>query len=341
MRTKRNSLLSKFLLGISLAFSLSGCALFEPQRYFEKGFIEMTSGIHTPERTSYPVPSKETCSAAYRQQNNLTLADLRNAINYGLLQNVLSQQTGGNLYAPYEVQKMQLIQLSRATNQELVAGNFAAATNNMAQIDAMLTPKSLGTYLTGCFRYTQTTLTNAVTKGENLLLQMSTEMASGLKNVKIPQPTPETCANSYSYTHPAFVNFQNAAFGEMVLNAMGVYTTGQTPQEIMSQVIQLSECCDLYSTIMNVSNTFNQAVSEAQNNANYTNIISFFSQYLQIPQLVNYQVGCFKLSQKMHQKLTVWTKWSQYYNQRKHYLETHHLGVYRTPISKRTSTPMS
>ena len=156
----------------------------------------MTSSIHTPERTSYPAPSKETCSAAYRQQNNLTLADLRNAIDYGLLQNVLSQQTGGNLYAPYEVQKMQLIQLSRATNQALVAGHFAAATNNMAQIDAMLTPKSLGTYLTGCFRYTQTTLTNAVAKGDNLLLQMSTEMASGIKNVKIPQPTPETCANS-------------------------------------------------------------------------------------------------------------------------------------------------
>ena len=341
MRTKRNSLLSKFLLGISLAFSLSGCALFEPQRYFEKGFIEMTSGIHTPERTSYPVPSKETCSAAYRQQNNLTLADLRNAINYGLLQNVLSQQTGGNLYVPYEAQKMQLIQLSQATNQELVAGNFAAATNNMAQIDAMLTPKSLGTYLTGCFRYTQTTLTNAVAKGENLLLQMSTEMASGLKNVKIPQPTLKTCANSYFYTHPAFENLANAAFGEMALNAIGVYTTGETPQEIMSQVIQLSECCDLYSTIMNVNNTFMNAVSKAQNNANYTNIIPIFAQ-LHPPQLANYYVGCSKIWQTIHHKAVVWTKWSQYYSQRKHYLETHHLGVYRTPISnKPTSTPMS
>ncbi|MBQ3818766.1 MAG: hypothetical protein II846_06360 [Acetobacter sp.] len=341
MRTKRNSLLSKFLLGISLAFSLSGCALFEPQRYFEKGFIEMTSGIHTPERTHYPAPSKETCSATYRQQNNLTVADLRNAINYGLLQNVLSQQTGGNLYVPYEAQKMQLIQLSQATNQELVAGNFAAATNNMAQIDAMLTPKSLGTYLTGCFRYTQTTLTNAVAKGENLLLQMSTEMASGLKNVKIPQPTLKTCANSYFYTHPAFENLANAAFGEMALNAIGVYTTGETPQEIMSQVIQLSECCDLYSTIMNVNNTFMNAVSKAQNNANYTNIIPIFAQ-LHPPQLANYYVGCSKIWQTIHHKAVVWTKWSQYYSQRKHYLETHHLGVYRTPISnKPTSTPMS
>ena len=341
MRTKQCSLLSKFLLGMSLAFSLSGCALFEPQRYLEKGFIEMTSSIYTPERTHYPAPSKETCSAAYRQQNNLTVADLRNAINYGLLQNVLSQQTGGNLYAPYEVQKMKLIQLSRATNQELVAGNFAAATNNMAQIDAMLTPKSLGTYLTGCFRYTQTTLTNAVTKGENLLLQMSTEMASGLKNVKIPQPTPETCANSYFYTHPKFFNFDNAAFGEMALNAIGVYTTGKTPQEIMSQVIQLSECCNLYSTIMNVNSTFMNALSEAQNNANYTNLTSFLSQYLQPPQLANYYVGCDNISQKTHQKATVWTTLAQYYNQRKHYLETHHLGAYRTPISKPTSKPMS
>ena len=318
----------------------SGCALFEPQRYLEKGFIEMTSSIYTPERTHYPASSKETCSAAYRQQNNLTVADLRNAINYGLLQNVLSQQTGGNLYAPYEVQKMKLIQLSRATNQELVAGNFAAATNNMAQIDAMLTPKSLGTYLTGCLRYTQTTLTNAVTKGENLLLQMSTEMASGMKNVKIPQPTLKTCANSYVYTHPKFFNLANAAYGEMALNAMGVYTTGETPQEIMSQVIHLSECCDLYSTIMNVNNTFMNAVSEAQNNANYTNLISFVPQYLQPLQLANYYVGCWKLGQKMHQKLTTWTQ-AQYYSQRKHYLETHHLGVYRTPLSKRTSTPMS
>ncbi|MBQ3818245.1 MAG: hypothetical protein II846_03660 [Acetobacter sp.] len=300
----------------------------------------MTSGIHTPERTHYPALSKETCSAAYRQQNNLTLADLRNAINYGLLQNVLSQQTGGNLYAPYEVQKMQLIQLSRATNQALVAGNFTAATNNMAQIDAMLTPKSLGIYLTGCFRYTQTTLTNAVTKGENLLLQMSTEMASGLKNVKIPQPTPETCATSYLYTHPALVNLQNASLAEWAVSAVGVYTTGETPQEIMSQVIHLSECCDLYSTVMNVNNTFMNAVSEAQNNANYTKLTSFFLQYLHPPQLANYYVGCWKLGQKMHQKLTTWTQ-AQYYSQRKHYLETHHLGVYRTPISKRTSTPMS
>ena len=301
----------------------------------------MTSGIHTPERTHYPAPSKETCSATYRQQNNLTVADLRNAINYGLLQNVLSQQTGGNLYVPYEAQKMQLIQLSQATNQELVAGNFAAATNNMAQIDAMLTPKSLGTYLTGCFRYTQTTLTNAVAKGENLLLQMSTEMASGLKNVKIPQPTLKTCANSYFYTHPAFENLANAAFGEMALNAIGVYTTGETPQEIMSQVIQLSECCDLYSTIMNVNNTFMNAVSKAQNNANYTNIIPIFAQ-LHPPQLANYYVGCSKIWQTIHHKAVVWTKWSQYYSQRKHYLETHHLGVYRTPISnKPTSTPMS
>ncbi|MBO7073070.1 MAG: hypothetical protein J6V89_06135, partial [Acetobacter sp.] len=213
--------------------------------------------------------------------------------------------------------------------------------NNMAQIDAMLTPKSLGTYLTGCFRYTQTTLTNAVTKGENLLLQMSTEMASGLKNVKIPQPTPETCSNGYLYTHPAFVNLTNAALGEAVLNAMGVYTTGQTPQEIMSQVIHLSECCDLYSTIMNVNSTFTNAYLEAENNANYTNLTSFFSQYLQPPQLTNYEVGCDNIEQKTHQKLTVWTKWSQYYNQRKHYLETHHLGVYRTPLSKHTSTPMS
>ena len=324
------------MLGISLAFSLSGCALFEPQRYLEKGFIEMTSNIHTPERTSYPAPSKETCSAAYRQQNNLTVADLRNAINYGLLQNVLSQQTGGNLYAPYEVQKMQLIQLSRATNQALVAGNFAAATNNMAQIDAMLTPKSLGTYLTGCFRYTQTTLTNAVTKGENLLLQMSTEMASGLKNVKIPQPKLETCKTSYLYTHPALVNLQNASLGEWTLNAMGVYTTGQTPQEIMSQVIQLSECCDLYSTVMNVNSTLMNAVSEAHNNANYTKIIPIFAQ-IQPQKLANYYVGCFKLAQKMHKKLPVWSLQNPYYKARKHYLETHHLELPQKPVS----TPMS
>ena len=340
---KQYSLLSKFLLGISLAFSLSGCALFEPQRYFEKGFIEMTSGIHPPKRTHYPVPSKETCSAAYRQQNNLTLADLRNAIDYGLLQNVLSQQTGGNLYAPYEVQKMKLIQLSRMANRlTLHDGNFSAAANAVAQIDAMLTPKSLGTYLTGCLRYTQTTLTNAVTKGDDLLLQMSTEMASGIKNVKIPQPTPETCKTSYVYVHPKFFDFENAATGEAFLNATGVYTTGQTPQEIMSQILSLSANGNYYYTLQNVYSTFMNAVSEAHNNANYTNIISFFSQYLQPPQLASYNIGCFKLAQKTHQKVPVFSTWAQYYNQRKHYLETHHLGVYRTPISnKRTSTPMS
>ena len=339
MRVKKCSLpppTLKFLLGISLAFSLSGCALFEPQRYLEKGFIEMTSNIHTPERTSYPAPSKETCSAAYRQQNNLTVADLRNAINYGLLQNVLSQQTGGNLYAPYEVQKMKLIQLSRMANRlTLHDGNFSAAANAVAQIDAMLTPKSLGTYLTGCLRYTQTTLTNAVTKGDDLLLQMSTEMASGIKNVKIPQPTPETCATSYFYTHPALENLANASLGEWAVSAVGVYTTGETPQEIMSQIIQLSECCDLYSTVMNVSNTFNQAVSEAQNNANYTKIIPIFAQ-IQPQKLANYYVGCSKIWQKIHHKAVVWSTQKQYYSQRKHYLET-----FQKPISKPVSTPMS
>jgi hypothetical protein len=83
------------------------------------------------------------------------------------------------------------------------------------------------------------------------------------------------------------------------------------------------------------------AVSEAQNNANYTKLISFVPQYLQPPQLANYYVGCWKLAQKMHQNLETWTTLAQYYNQRKHYLETHHLGVYRTPLSKHTSTPMS
>ena len=147
--------------------------------------------------------------------------------------------------------------------------------------------------------------------------------------------------NRLLFTHPALVNIQDAAFGEAVLNAMGVYTTGETPQEIMSQVIHLSECCDLYSTIMNVNNTFMNAVSEAQNNANYTKLTSFTSQYVQPKQLANYYVGCDNIGQKTHQKLAIGTSWAQYYKARKHYLETHHLGVYRTPISKRTSTPMS
>ncbi len=87
----------------------------------------------------------------------------------------------------------------------------------------------------------------------------------------------------YTYTHPVPENLEDAALGEAVLNAMGVYTTGETSQEIMSQIIQLSECCDLYSTIMNVGNTFNQAVSEAQNNANYTNLHRFFRNISRLP----------------------------------------------------------
>ncbi|MBO6086152.1 MAG: hypothetical protein J6P19_07155, partial [Acetobacter sp.] len=60
------------------------------------------------------------------------------------------------------------------------------------------------------------------------------------------------------------------------------------------------------------------------------------SQYLQPPQLANYYVGCFKRDQKMHKKLTVWSTQKQYYNGRKHYLET-----LQKPVSKPTSTPMS
>ena len=58
-------------------------------------------------------------------------------------------------------------------------------------------------------------------------------------------------------------------------------------------------------------------------------------------QLVNYQVGCDNILQKTHQKLTVWSLQNPYYKDRKHYLETHRLGVYRTPLSKPASTPMS
>ncbi len=58
-------------------------------------------------------------------------------------------------------------------------------------------------------------------------------------------------------------------------------------------------------------------------------------------QLVNYQVDCDNILQKTHQKLTVWSLQNPYYKDRKHYLETHRLGVYRTPLSKPASTPMS
>ena len=51
MRTKQCSLLSKFLLGMSLAFSLSGCSSRFANLYVGYGIT----------RTSYPKPTEQTC----------------------------------------------------------------------------------------------------------------------------------------------------------------------------------------------------------------------------------------------------------------------------------------
>ncbi|MBQ5547029.1 MAG: hypothetical protein H7707_06075, partial [Acetobacter sp.] len=119
MRLRKCSLPIKFLLSIGLVVSLSGCWVLA--RFVSEGFVDESSNITPPNRTTYPSPTRETCSLAYRQKNNLTVAELRNAINYGVLQKVIAKllpyggaATGGvygnqpfpDLYAAYETKKM-------------------------------------------------------------------------------------------------------------------------------------------------------------------------------------------------------------------------------------------
>ena len=162
---------------------LSGCYILPYEE--AKDFIKISSNITTPNRTTYPAPTKETCSVTYRQKNNLTVAELRNAINYGVFQNVVSTYLpwdGGavnwsdppDTYAAYEKQKIQLLQAVQVITTNLQAllafkaeagstGNFAVNVNTggfaafeaVSQVNAWLTPKSLGTYLTGCLKYTK------------------------------------------------------------------------------------------------------------------------------------------------------------------------------------------
>ncbi|MBO6086235.1 MAG: hypothetical protein J6P19_07575 [Acetobacter sp.] len=276
MKLKKYSLSPslKFLLSIGLVVSLSGCWILA--RFVSEGFVDESSNITPPNRTTYPSPTRETCSLAYRQKNNLTVAELRNAINYGVLQKVIAKllpyggsATGGvygnqpfpDLYAAYETKKMQLIQAVQIISTNLQAlkaeagntGNFAVNVNTggfaafeaVSQVNAWLTPKSLGTYLTGCLKYTQ--------EGSGMtLLQQATVLGSDFKNIKFPQPTLETCTAGYLNTHPKIKNVASAAQEEAFLNAVGVVTAGQTPQGIMSQITSLSEtqgsCQKIYYT---------------------------------------------------------------------------------------------
>lgn len=343
----------KFLLSIGLVVSLSGCWILE--RDIGEDFVKESSNITTPNRTTYPSPTRETCSVAYRQKNNLTVAELRNAINYGVLQKVIAkllpyggaatEQSFPDLYAAYETNKMKLIQAVDVISMNLQAlkaesgntGNFAVNVNTggfaafeaVSQVNAWLTPKSLGSYLTGCLKYTK--------DGSGMtLLQQATALGSEFTNVKFPQVTLETCTAKY-FNNPELNNVASAAQEEAFLNYVGVVTAGQTPQGVISQITSLSatqvNCQPTYYTYKpftglqdpylptnmtvpsscqsvlsssedSVANTYNKAVLEAQNHANYTDLIKFFAKYKPL-QLANYDVGCFMLQQKNHIKLQV------------------------------------
>ncbi|MBO6085098.1 MAG: hypothetical protein J6P19_01705 [Acetobacter sp.] len=274
MRLRKCSLPIKFLLSIGLVVSLSGCYLLPYEG--AKDFIKISSNITTPNRTTYPAPTKETCSVTYRQKNNLTVAELRNAINYGIFQNVVSTYLpwdGGavnwrnppDTYAVYEKQKIQLLQAVQVISTNLQAlkaeagntGNFAVNVNTggfaafeaVSQVNAWLKPKSLGTYLTGCLKYTQ--------DGSGMtLLQQVTALGSDFKNVKFPQPTLETCTTEYLNTHPKLENVASAAQEEAFLNSVGIVTVGETPQGIMSQLQQLATTYNQRCTQRPVYNTY-------------------------------------------------------------------------------------
>ncbi len=273
MRTKQCSLLSKFLLGMSLAFSLSGCSSRFANLYVGYGIT----------RTSYPKPTEQTCF-----HNHEIFLD-----EQGGLQRYEVRQIIENEKTPQETAQV----MNNNAQQIFSYGNTKPAEAFYSHIE----PKALGQFMLGCAKIAAQTGNHMRTLQASILNKMA-KWALYLHNTTPPKPTyfpnsqtPGTCSDPYFYSHP-YLDKAGGAFEGLNLGQPIIYAsthhlwTWQAPVQSEKDVLnQLQQNLDLYQ----------QAVAEADNNANYTGLIVIESQWLP-KNWRDYQVGCYVLAQKYH-----------------------------------------
>ena len=273
MRTKQCSLLSKFLLGFSLAFSLSGCSSRFANLYVGYGIT----------RTSYPKPTEQTCF-----HNHEIFLD-----EQGGLQRYEVRQIIENEKTPKETAQV----MNNNAQQIFSYGNTKPAEAFYSHIE----PKALGQFMLGCAKIAAQTGNHMRTLQASILDKMA-KWSLYLHNTTPPKPTyfpnsqtPGTCSDPYFYSHP-YLDKAGGAFEGLNLLQPVIYAsthhlwTWQASVQSEKDVLnQLQQNLDLYQ----------QAVAEADNNANYTGLIVIESQWLP-KNWRDYQVGCYVLAQKYH-----------------------------------------
>ena len=311
----------KFLLGFSLAISLSGCA-----------------GVNYG---NYPTPNAQACFI-----NPTTV----NAKQQGL-RNLAFQKAKQGI----PVKTLVADDLIPATNQLIVNNNPQPLNALYAQIK----PQTLANFMIGC-NQVMVQETNQMIRERNQMIKEISASQHYLNTTPAPQPTyiptkPQatgTCSSQYFYTHPetnkasdAFdyiytmnplVHINALIFGQpltlasvknMKINAayterelekihqqlqqihqqLQVIKMGKTsntsPQKILNQVMAAYQIIppserSIVRPAFSVMINYQKAVIAAQN-GNFMPLIAIYSQ-VQPSTWRNYFVGCYQLAQKDH-----------------------------------------
>ena len=270
MRTKQCSLLSKFLLGMILALSLSGCSSRFANLYVGYGIT----------RTSYPKPTEQTCF----HNHEIFLDEQGGLQRYEVRQIIENEQT------PQETAQV----MNNNAQQIFSYGNTKPAEAFYSHIE----PKALGKFMLGCAKIAAQTGNNMRTLQASILDKMA-KWALYLRAITPPRPTLETCSPNYADNHPNVAIARNDLLG---LNQLQPIIYASTHHLWTWQASVQSEK-DVLNQLQQNNDLYQQAVAEAQN-GNYTGLIVIVSQWL--PQnWRDYQVGCYELGQQNHINGTV------------------------------------
>ena len=259
------------MLGISLAFSLSGCS---------SGFANLYVGYGIT-RTSYPKPTEQTCF-----HNHEIFLD-----EQGGLQRYEVRQIIENEKTPKETAQV----MNNNAQQIFSYGNTKPAEAFYSHIE----PKALGQFMLGCAKIAAQTGNHMRTLQASILDKMA-KAALFLHNTTPPKPTffltkpYGTCSLTYNNNHPAvntaLNDFMGLNLGQPIIYASTHHVwQWQAPVQSEEDVLnQLQQNIDQYQ----------QAVAESQN-GDYTGLIVIESQWLP-KNWRDYQVGCYVLAQKYH-----------------------------------------
>ena len=272
MRTKQCSLLSKFLLGMSLAFSLSGCSSRFANLYVGYGIT----------RTSYPKPTEQTCF----HNHEIFLDEQGGLQRYEVRQIIENEQT------PQETAQV----MNNNAQQIFSYGNTKPAEAFYSHIE----PKALGQFMLGCAKIAAQTGNHMRTLQASILDKMA-KWSLYLHNTTPPKPTliltkpyTGTCSFNYLNNHPNVAMARNNLEGLNLLQPIiyasthHLWTWQASVQSEKDLLNQLQQNLDLYQ----------QSAAEAQN-GNFTGLIVIVSQW--IPKnWRDYQVGCYELGQQNH-----------------------------------------